>query len=173
MKKLFKNIIIILYAIIAILVTICLLSYNKFKTTQFGKTYLVIVDNNDLEPEYKKGELAFVTNSSNIEVGDEIFYYNSYASSITISVAKVTNKEVLTGAQSTYTMESGKVISADYVIGKTTNTTTVSGVGTVLGVLESKWGYLFMIVLPALLAFLYEIYAIAVQVKGSKRSKEE
>ncbi len=173
MKKVIKNVVIIVYAIIAIFVTICLLSYNKFKTTQFGKTSLVIIDNTDLEPSYKKGELAIVTNSNKIYKDDEIFYYNSYAGNITISVAKVTNIESFTDSQSTYTLESGIVVSSDHVIGKTDTTKKIPVIGNILSVLESKWGYLFIIVLPALLAFLYEIYEFVMQVKKSKKSDKE
>ncbi len=168
MKKILKNVITILYVVIAILVTVCLLSYNKFKTSQFGNTTLVIVDNNDLEPAYKKGSLALVQNSK-VNVGDEIFYYDSFGNQINISVAKVTNKEELSQSQGTYTMENGKVIATDHIIGKTKDVTTISSVGTVLGLLESKWGYLFLIVLPTLLAFLYEIYEIIIQIKGNKK----
>lgn len=171
MKKVLKNVVIIVYVIIAILVTICLLSYNKFKTTQFGDTTLVVIDNSELEPTYKKGSIAFVKNSD-VEIGDEIFYYNSFGNQINISVAKVTNKEVLSETQGAYTMESGKVIATDHIIGKTSNVTTVSGIGYVLGALESKWGYLFLIVLPTLLAFLYEIYEIVIQIREGKNSKE-
>ena len=45
MKKIIGNIIFIIYAIIAVFVTICLLSYNEFKVTEFGETSLVLIDN--------------------------------------------------------------------------------------------------------------------------------
>ena len=47
----------------------------------------------------------------------------------------------------------------------------ISGVGTILGVLESKWGFLFIIVLPALLAFIYQISVVVSDIRGSKDDK--
>ena len=41
--------------------------------------------------------------------------------------------------------------------------------GTVLNVLESKWGFLFLIVFPSLLAFLYEITVVFSEIKNAKK----
>ena len=43
MKKKFLSFIFIIYVIIAIFVTICLLSYNRFKITEFGDKSLLII----------------------------------------------------------------------------------------------------------------------------------
>jgi len=40
MKKGIRNVVIVLYAIIAIFVTICLLSYNDYNVTEFRKLYI-------------------------------------------------------------------------------------------------------------------------------------
>ena len=41
-------------------------------------------------------------------------------------------------------------------------------VGTILGILESKWGFLFLIVFPSLLAFIYEIGVVVSDIKNNK-----
>lgn len=46
--------------------------------------------------------------------------------------------------------------------------------GTVLGVLESKWGFLFVIVLPALLLVINQIGVVFAGIKEAKQeSKKE
>lgn len=43
--------------------------------------------------------------------------------------------------------------------------------GTVLKVLESKWGFLLLIVFPSLIAFLYEITELFSELKDKKRKE--
>lgn len=169
MKKFIRNLLIILYVIIAIFVTVCLISYNDHKVTQFGDTSLVIVDNKDFEPNFNKNDLVIVNSDENIGTGKEIFFYNVYENKYTISIAKVTNTEKISDSETTYTLESGQVLSSDNVIGKTENAKKISNVGAILKVLESKWGYLFLIVLPSLLAFLYELVEVIKDVRSSKK----
>ena len=52
MKKIISNILFAIYAVIAVFVTVCLLSYNDFKVTEFGDYSLVIIEDNELSPEY-------------------------------------------------------------------------------------------------------------------------
>jgi len=170
MKKVIRNIVIVLYAIIAIAVTVCLLSYNEYKVTMFGQTSLVIIDNDKLEPDYNKGDLVIVDGSKEIKSGDKIFFYNKQ---LAITLAEVTKVEVVTETQTTYTLEGNVPISSDYVIGKTETSKTYGKVGAVLGVLESQWGFLLLVVLPAVIAFLYEIFAVITEVRGNKGNEEE
>lgn len=79
MKKIIGNIIFIIYAIIAVFVTICLLSYNEFKVTEFGETSLVLIDNEELQPNYNKGDLVIVNRDTRIRENDSIFFYNTSA----------------------------------------------------------------------------------------------
>ena len=62
-------------------------------------------------------------------------------------------------------------ISSEYVLGQADNTTKFVKIGTVLSILQSKWGFLFIIVLPALLAFIYQISIVVSEIKGSKEEK--
>lgn len=59
MKKVLINIIFTIYAVIAILITICLLSYNKYKVSTFGNTSLVIIDNDSLKSDFNENDLVF------------------------------------------------------------------------------------------------------------------
>lgn len=168
MKKIIANLFLFLYAIIAIFITMCLISYNSHRVTVFGNLSFVIVDNKNLEPGYSKGDLVIVKGDEKPVVGDDVFFYNTYESKTAVSVTKITGSEKITDKETTYTLDGGKSLSSENVIGKANGATKISVVGNILNVLESKWGYLFLIVLPSLLAFLYEIIEIVKEIKGSK-----
>ena len=170
MKKIIRNIVIVIYAIIAISVTVCLLSYNDYKVTVFGQTSLLIMDSEELEPDYEKGSLVIVDGSKNIEVGDKIFFYNAKHA---ITLAEVTNIRHSEDTETAYTLEGDKAISEQYVIGPAKDAKTIGKLGAALGVLESKWGFLLLVVLPAVLAFLYEVFEVITEVRGSRKYEEE
>jgi hypothetical protein len=167
MKKVILNIVIAIYAIIAITITVCLLSYNDYKVTMFGSTSLVIIDNESLKPDYVSGDLVLVDRDKEIEIGDEIFFYNSQA---VISLAKVTEIQEVTDTQTTYVLEGDKPISSDVLIGNAKDTKVIGMIGNVLRVLESKWGFLILVVLPAVLAFLYEVFEVIAEFRRNKRN---
>lgn len=171
MKKLIKlllGILGVLYAIVVVFLTACLIQYNDYKITEFGKYSLIIVDDDSLEPQFDKGSLAVVEKNefSDVNVGDDIFFYNTYESQINVSVAKVIGTEKITDTETTFVLEGDYSLSSEYFIGKVETTSTYKGVGNVLGVLESRYGFLFLIVLPVLVAFIYEIYAIVKEIKN-------
>ena len=58
------DIVIGIWLIAAIFVTICLLSYNEFKVSTFGKTSLLIIDSDEMEPDYLEGDLLLVKRNS-------------------------------------------------------------------------------------------------------------
>ena len=64
MKKIISNGLFIIYVAIAIFVTVCLLSYNEFKVTEFGDYSLVIISDEGLEPDFNKGDLVIVNKKS-------------------------------------------------------------------------------------------------------------
>ncbi len=47
----------------------------------------------------------------------------------------------------------------------------IGAVGGILKLLESKWGFLFIIVFPSLLAFLREIKELVMELTGKKEEK--
>ena len=69
MKKALVNLIVIIYIIVAIAVTICLLSYNEYKVSEFGDKTLVIMDetNKDL-PEFQKDDLIIAQEDVSFQV---------------------------------------------------------------------------------------------------------
>lgn len=173
MKKIILNIIFVIYVIIAVFVTVCLLSYNQFKVTEFGNYSLVIISDNTLEPDFHNGDLVIVDKSIDVLPGDKAFFYDTYDRQIEIMLGKVEDLEKVTETESTYTFEGERKISSEYVLGGENATSVIPGVGAVLNVLESKWGFLFLIVLPALLAFFYQITVVISDIRNSKEDKDD
>ena len=171
MKRVIGNIIFILYAVIAVFVTICLLSYNDYKISEFGNNSLIIIDSNEVEPDFMKGDLVIANKEDQIDVNDKVFFYNTYENQMEVTLGTVTNEEVVTSTESTYTINGEIRISSEYVIGPADSAIRIGGVGTVLGILESQWGFLFLIVLPSLIAFLYEIYVVVSEIRGKKQEE--
>lgn len=167
-KKILLNVVIIVWLIIALFTTICLLSFNKFGTSVIGKNTLLIIDSDELEPDYKEGDLLVIKRNSDskINVGDKVFYYNSSMNTSTLVFVGEIEKKTSSGkSEPTYTIDKEKV-SSEYIIGKTTSVKKYSKLGTVLGALTSKWGFLFFILFPMLFAIIYEIMAIVDSTKN-------
>src|SRR5574344_1061118 len=173
--KVFLGIIVTLYILGAIFLTICLLSFNDYKISEIGDKSLIILENNELSDKYKKGRLLIVEKNPNkdIKVNDEIFFYNTYKNRVVVSMSTVEQKQKITDSETTFTINGKYEISSEYVIGKADTTKVYENVGTVLGFLESKWGFLLVIVLPVTLLFIYEIYAIVVEIKDPKEKNKK
>lgn len=171
MKKLISNLIFIIYLIIAIFVTVCLLSYNDYKVTEFGETSLIIVSDKKMQPDYNKGDLVIVEKSDEIEAGEKAFYYDTYNQQIKVKLGTIEGIEKVSESEINYIIDDGEhKISSEYVIGPSSTASVMQNAGTILGILESKWGFLFLIVLPALLAFVNQAMVVA---SGIKEAKEE
>ena len=174
MKKLILNILVIIYIVIAIFLTILLLSYNEFKVTEIGGKSLIIIKDNDLSPEYNKGDLVIVNSEDSVKVWQKVFYYDSNDSKIKIKEGVIEDIEQLTSKETAYTLEGEKKIAGKYLIGATDTAKVMKNVGTVLGVIESKWGFLFVIVLPALLLVINQMGVVLAEIKEAKQeSKKE
>ena len=168
MGKSIKNIIFIIYIIVAVFTTVCLLSFNNYRVSEFGNSSLVIVDDKDLEPEFNKGDLLIVNKEDQIAEGDKAFFYEKEGNKIGIKLAEVTKAEIVTRTETTYTFEGEHKVSSEYVLGPAKTAEVLPKVGQVLGILESKWGFLFLIVLPALIAFLNQITVVYSDIKESR-----
>ena len=72
----------------------------------------------------------------------------------------------------TYIFDEDVLVTESNIIGSVASAKEIPHAGTVLSILESKWGYLFLVVLVSLLAFLYEISKAVEDIKGNKKDKE-
>lgn len=163
MKKVAKNVLICLYFIITILITYCLLSYNKYNVSEFKDKYLLVLkEKNDY---YHKSDLLVVKKTNAYQIGDTIFYYDSYNASAKVKMNKIKNIESVQDDYSLYTLENDLTINFDSILGTTKNTSSYILIGSIYSIITSKWGYLIIIILPMLAAFIYEIYQIIKEIK--------
>ena len=173
MKKKIWNVFIVLYAIIAIFITICLLSYNEYKVSEFGDYSFLIVDARDFEPEFNKGSLIIVDGSYIPNIGDRVFFYSKILGKVNIRISTVTNKQEEQNGDIVYTLENNTMLKNSEMIGKVDEVKVINNAGTILGLLESKWGFLALIVFPSLIAFLCEVTEVVADFKKGSKTKED
>lgn len=156
----FLEFVIIVYVIV---LTSFLLCKNKYGYTQFGDYTLYNVDiigEKNIDNS-KNGDLLIVKNSNDIQKGDIIYYYAVYNESYIIKsspVLDIKNDDY----SYLYTVDDSGPVSVvgTRVLGKYAN--TYGHVGTVLSILESRLGFLFGVLLPILIVFIYQVYEFVI-----------
>ena len=166
------EIIIIAYVI---LITSFILCRNKYGYTQIGSyTFdnVSLLDERNIE-DTKKGDLLVVKDSNDIKVGDRIYYYAAYNEVFIVRSDYVINVES-DDYSSLYTVErnGAKVtIAHTRVLGK--YSTTYPKLGSILDVLESRVGFLFLVLLPIMIVFIYQVYEFVMILRYEDVDKEE
>ena len=176
MKKVLGSIVFVIYAIIAIAVTLLLLTYNEYNCSEIGGYTVYIVNDDSLEPEYKQGSILLIkhTSDKNLKENDGMFLYKVLNSQEYEVVNKTLQSKTQQGRHITYVTTDDENYASDYLIGKESDTIVINGWGYALSLLESKWGYLFCIVIVSLLLFLQEAFELAMELKyggGTKGNK--
>lgn len=150
----------------AIAMTVLLLNYNDYGITQFGNTSLILIKGDITSDNFKKGDLVLVESRkiTEIAVDDEIFVYKVASDgSVSIDLGKVGEVHE---ADEAITYENGSTYSTKFVVGEASK--VYNNIGTYLSVIESKWGFLFIVLVPSFLIFIYEFYALVVEIKYGK-----
>lgn len=165
MKRILVNLVVIIYVVVAITVTLCLLNYNEYNVTVFGNNSLILITDDSLSPDYVEGDLIIAKKEklNEIKEGDKIFFYNEND----IKLGEVKQVNTYEGMSSTFILEGNHQIIEDDVIGSESSVKVYHNLGKVLSVLESRWGFLFLIIFPSVLAFLHEIFQVIVEL-GNK-----
>ena len=181
MRRILGGILLVVYSIIAITVTVLLLSYNEYNCSEIGGYTVYIVNDDSLEPEYKQGSILIIkaTSDKNVQIGDEMFLYKVINSQEYELVNRTLTDKLQQGNHITYVVtnteeeneKNEENYANDYFIGKASDTVVIEGWGYVLGLLESKWGYLFCVVIVSLLLFLQEVFELAMEIKYGKAER--
>lgn len=170
-KKIFIGIIAVIFFGFAITITVLLLNYNKYGITQFNTTSFILIKGPISSNNYKKGDLVLVESKrvDEIKVDDEIFAYKvAKNGSVSIDLGVVSETHVKDDA---ITFKNGSTYASDYIVGKSSK--VYNNIGTYLSILESKWGFLFIVLVPSFLIFIYEIYALVVEIKYGKETSSK
>lgn len=168
MKKIVIGVLIGLFFIVAAFVTINLLSYNDYGVAEFGNTSLVLADKKMEKYGYKNGDLIVATkeNNDSIAKGNSIMYYNNYNPKVVIEKGNVLE---VSSDNSQFYLDNNNSIAKKYVIGTTDSEKVYPVIGGVLNFLETKAGYLLVIILPILVLFAYLIRKVTVELKEKKK----
>jgi uncharacterized membrane protein len=158
-----------------ILITSFILCRNKYGYTQIGDytfNNIALIDERNIE-DTKKGDLLVVKNTNDIKKGDRIYYYAAYNEVFIVRSDYVVSIES-DDYSSLYTIErNGEklTIANTRVLGKYSN--TYSNLGAILDVLESRVGFLFLVLLPIMIVFIYQVYEFVMILRYEDVNKED
>lgn len=157
----FVEILIIIYVIF---ITSCILCRNKFGYTQFGDmTFITVNDNNaKFIQNSESGDLLIVkSQQTGLDKGDLIYYYVTVDEKYVVRTGVVESKTEDDYAALYVLNDDDKTsVASNRVIGKYVS--FHKDKGKVLDVLESRIGFLFLVLLPILVVFIYQIYQLVI-----------
>ncbi len=163
--KVVKNVIVttlvVLFFIFALSMTMLLLNYNQYGVTQFENKSLIIIRDEISSDKYKKGDLVITEAGrvSNLKKGDELFVYRlKRDNTVEIDLGIVDYVE-----NDSVTFVNGETYNSEFIAGKSTK--IYNDIGTTLSFVTSKWGFLFLILVPSFLIFVYQVYALIIEIK--------
>lgn len=166
--KWFWGIIEALIIVYVIFITTCILFRNKYGYTDFFDKYTFVTISENSQrflPNHDAGDLLIIKNQQfSIDKGDVIYYYATINDEYVVrsgAVADVTGDEV--SALYVLADEDKTSVSNTRVIGK--KVSVHPGKGTILEVLVSRVGFLFLVLLPILLVFVYQVYQLVIVAK--------
>ncbi len=164
MKELIWRLVLVVFTIIAVFVTTCTLSVNNNNVIQFGSKLWLISKKGIAE--YPKRSLIIITeNQRDVKLNSEVFYYTEDSEGATVKFGEITDIN-----NNSYTI-SGEEIEKSKVIATKQNSKKVFALGTILSILTSKYGYLCLIVLPILFAFMYQIVQLTRELNKEPETK--
>ena len=158
MKKTLRiiwNIIQVIIIIYVIVVTTLMFLSNDYGYTEVGNYVF-----NDTD----KGDLLLIKKTKDIKENDTIYYYSTENNKYIITSNKVISIDK-DNENSLYKVEND-TISSSKLIGK--KTTKIKLLGTILNTLESRVGFLFGVLLPILIVFVYQVYEFIVSIHNKE-----
>ena len=160
----FVEVIIIIYVV---LVTMFVPCKNKHGYTQFGDYSFANIDliAEKNVKDTKKGDLLVVKNSNDIHKGDLIYYYAVLNDNYIVRSAVVADvKEDDYSALYTVSLSNTTInVASSRVLGK--YSTVYNNLGSILSVLESRVGFLLLVLLPIMVVFIYQVYEFIIMLK--------
>ena len=177
LKKVLLNILFVMFVLIAITETILMLSYNDYHCSVIGDYTFIKITDDELEPDYNEGDLVLVkkTKAKKINPGDYIFVYRNISTTqFEVKYAEVIMKDETRGENYVqYILEGGTVIEHSDVIGSTEDIKVIPYLGTIFSILESRYGFLFLIVVPSFVILLYQVYELIMEIKYGETEEDE
>lgn len=167
-KKVITGALGLAFYIFAITMTVLLLNYNKYGVTQIDNTSLIMVREEMSSDNYRKGDLVFVEGQkiNKVNIGDELFVYKiDKSGKVSIDVGIVGEVHPDDNA---ITFKNGSTYDMDFMVGKAVK--VHHNLGTYLSIISSTLGFLFIVLVPSFLIFIYQLYALVIEIKYGKES---
>ncbi len=162
-KKIFIGIIAVIFFVFAIVMTVFLLNQNEYGVTKLGATSYIIINDAVTAEGYNPGDLVLVNERrvDNVKMGEEIFAYRIHNDDqIDIEIGKVGTIVV---EENYISFENGATFDGKFIVGKSAQ--VFPGLGTILSFILSQWGFLFIVVVPCFLVFVYQLYTLIIEIK--------
>lgn len=158
MKRIISILLFSIYLLIVVSMTVYVLNINKYNISQIGNYSFLI--NND-------NSLLILNKKQNINVNDEVYYYDTYSKYININKSKIIKKEIVNENEILYTLENNNLLSKKHLIGNS-NGIHIPILGKIIDILSSTLGFLVFIVLPLLFILIYFTYSLRMEIKNNK-----
>ena len=162
-KSFISFVLFVVYFVFALVMTVLLLNFNDYGVTQFGEKSFILINGKISNDLYKNGDLVIVE-SKKIEeykVGEYVFTYRIGADRIpTVHLGKVGN---VYPEEDAISFENGETYSSEFIAGSAVD--KHEKIGGILSIIESKWGFLFIVLIPVFLIFIYEVYSLIIEIK--------
>lgn len=170
-KRIIITLVLIAFFAFTVTMTILLLNYNKFGVTQFDDTSLLIIKKGFTSETYQKNSLVIVESKEvkDYQLGEEVFVYHLDGHggvNIELGVVGQVFEE-----DNAITFSNGNTYSSEFIIGS--GEKIYPNIGKYLSIIESKWGFLFIILVPNFFLFVYQLYSLIVEIKYGKEDEEE
>lgn len=153
----------VVYFAFALFMTVLLLNYNRFNITQFGNYSWVMINENISNEEFARGDLVIVKSIKfeDMKEGEYLFTYR--IDNRRIPSIRVGRIGTVYAEEKAVTFENGETYSEEFIAGVPYE--KHAKIGGILSIIESKWGFLFIVLVPCFLIFIYEVYSLIIEIK--------
>lgn len=173
-KKVLLGIVCAVFLVFATALSLLLLNRNDYGVTKLGDKSLIFIDDKISSDKYKKGDLVIVKEESvdTVEIGKEIFVYKlDDQGNVDVVIGTISRIHTEVADGGAVTLTNGGDYGAKFIAG--TATEVHPKIGSYLGILLSQWGFFFIILIPIFFIFLYQLYALIVEIKYGKEEEKE
>lgn len=163
------KIITVIYLLIVLVLSLYLFMFNSFKTNPDRK-HLVFSANN--LSSIKNGTLVIAKKSTNININDNILFYNFYTNKNKILEGKIISQETTNENETTFELENNRFVSSSYVICNTKDAIKIPCLGSIFNTLTNTWGYLLFALIPTMTLFIFQLNSFLQTFGGDENGKE-
>lgn len=169
--KYFWNVLQVLIVIYVVCVSVLILNRNIYNKSEIGNYTFVTIGEDDVSNlnNVKNGDLLIIDSKEKIVVGDTVYYYSGSSddfvvlSDVVTNIKKSDNGYIYLLANSDYNILSSRIVGSKSI--------NIHYLGKIIDVVTSEIGFIFLVLLPILVVFVYQLYQFIVSLVLIKNSK--